>query len=167
MPDYKVYSVNSVRNIPREIWDKLANPPSLPFDPFLSYDFFLALEESGSASDLTGWGPLHLVVEVKNSEPHEDDSNDEAGEIVGIMPLYSKTHSKGEYIFDHGWAEGFDMVGGRYYPKLLCAIPLHRLRGGAFLWGGQMMEQTALLSPPYYLMLRLGIRSWVVIPRYM
>ena len=62
-------------------------------NPFVSYDFLLALEASGCVSPQTGWTPHHLTVE------------DERGDLAGFMPLYLKTHSQGEYVFDHSWAE--------------------------------------------------------------
>lgn len=79
-------------------------------NPFVSHAFFVALEQSRSACAATGWAPVHLVAR-------------DQGEIVGIMPLYQKSHSAGEYIFDHGWAEAFERAGGAYYPKLQCAVP--------------------------------------------
>ncbi len=113
----EITSVRSIDEIKREDWDRLANPPEQAFDPFLSYDFFAALEHSGSVCAHTGWGPSHLV------------ASDETRDVVGIMPLYLKGHSQGEYVFDHGWARGFEMAGGRYYPKLLCAVPFTPVTG--------------------------------------
>ncbi len=106
-----IYSVDKTQDIPASIWDQLANPDAASFSPFLTHAFFNALEESGSACQATGWQPLHLV------------AKDEQGEICGILPLYLKSHSQGEYVFDHGWAQGFEVAGGRYYPKMLSAIP--------------------------------------------
>ena len=118
-----IRTLHSLKSIPADVWDRLANPPSMSYDPFLSHAFFLALESSGSAIDLTGWTPTHLVAE------------DDTGAILGILPLYSKTHSKGEYVFDQGWAQGFMMAGGRYYPKLLSAVPFTPVTGRRFLVG--------------------------------
>lgn len=120
---HKLRQVASVRQIPAEIWDRLANPPDAPYDPFLCHAFFLALEESGSATDYAGWAALHMVAE------------NEAGEIVGILPLYAKSHSQGEYVFDQGWARGLMMAGGQYYPKLLTAVPFTPVTGRRFLVG--------------------------------
>ena len=112
-----IRSVQSIDEIKREDWDRLANSSDVPYDPFLSYDFFAALEHSGSVRAHTGWGPSHLV------------ATDGTKSVVGIMPLYLKGHSQGEYVFDHGWARGFEMAGGRYYPKLLCAVPFTPVTG--------------------------------------
>ena len=106
-----IYSVDKTQDIPALTWDRLANPDEASFSPFLTHAFFHALEESGSACQATGWHPFHLVAE------------DEEGNICGILPLYLKSHSQGEYVFDHGWAQGLEMAGGRYYPKMLSAIP--------------------------------------------
>lgn len=81
-----------------------------PDNPFLDHAFFLALEESGSATRRTGWQPQHILLK----------SNDKP---VGLMPAFLKSHSQGEYVFDHGWADAFARAGGEYYPKLQCAVP--------------------------------------------
>ena len=87
-------------------WDACANPDPARHNPFLSHAFLHALEVSGCATARNGWLPQHLVVEGKD------------GALLGAMPLYLKSHSQGEYVFDHGWAEAFERAGGRYYPKL-------------------------------------------------
>ncbi|GJM01873.1 MAG: hypothetical protein DHS20C08_03740 [Rhodomicrobium sp.] len=115
--------VSSVADIQREEWDRLANPASAAYDPFLSYDFFLALEQSQSATRYSGWAPLHLLAEAAD------------GSLLGILPLYAKSHSQGEYVFDQGWARGLMMAGGQYYPKLLSAVPFTPVTGRRFLVG--------------------------------
>jgi predicted N-acyltransferase len=100
----------SIGEIGQVDWDRLANPAGAERDPFLSYAFLNALEESGCASTRAGWQPAHLVAR-------------EAGTIVGVAPLYAKDHSYGEYVFDHSWADALMRAGGRYYPKLQCAVP--------------------------------------------
>lgn len=102
---------------PRADWDSLANPPDQPYDPFLSWDFLQALEESGCASATRGWQPVHLI------------ARDASRRIVGAMPLYAKDHSYGEYVFDHAWADALTRAGGRYYPKLQCAVPFTPVPG--------------------------------------
>jgi uncharacterized protein len=97
--------------VTRDAWDGLANPPGASYDPFLSWDFLQALEESGCASATRGWQPLHLV------------ARDATRKLVGAMPLYGKDHSYGEYVFDHAWADALLRAGGRYYPKLQCSVP--------------------------------------------
>ncbi len=103
--------VGDLANIDRAVWDALANPPDAPFDPFLSWDFLQALEESGCATAARGWQPAHLL------------ARDPSGAAVGAMLLYAKDHSYGEYVFDHGWADALHRAGERYYPKLQCAVP--------------------------------------------
>jgi len=98
-------------------WDACAGPEN----PFLSHAFLSALEESGSVSAKTGWLPRHLVVEDKTGRP------------VGCMPLYLKGHSYGEYVFDWGWADAYERAGGKYYPKLLSAVPFTPVTGPRML----------------------------------
>ncbi|MFT3986501.1 MAG: GNAT family N-acetyltransferase [Aestuariivirga sp.] len=107
----------SVRDIRASDWDRLANPPDRPFNPLVSHAFFLALEQSGSAIAKTGWAPRHVILK------------DAAGQITGIAPAYLKSHSQGEYVFDHGWADAFQRAGGRYYPKLQVAVPFSPVPG--------------------------------------
>lgn len=112
-----VRSHGALNDIPRDQWDRLANPPDAEFDPFLSWDFLQALEESGSATPDTGWYPRHLTLE------------DAAGALVGALPLYLKAHSQGEYVFDHAWADAWERAGGQYYPKMLSAVPFTPVTG--------------------------------------
>lgn len=90
-------------------------------NPFVSYDFLDVLEQSGCAVERTGWGPQHLSID------------DEAGQVGAVMPLYLKSHSQGEYIFDHSWADAYERAGGRYYPKLLAAAPFTPATGPRLL----------------------------------
>ncbi len=110
-------SLASVLDVKKQDWDRLANPAGAEFNPFATHDFFRALEQSGSATHRTGWAGRHLVLE------------DGKGGIAGIAPCYLKSHSQGEYVFDHGWAEAFHRVGGRYYPKLQVAVPFTPVTG--------------------------------------
>jgi predicted N-acyltransferase len=87
-------------------WDAIAGED----DPFAEHAFLAALEDSGSICEATGWKPQHLLV-------HEGDA------LVGAMPLYEKTHSYGEYIFDFAWANASHRAGARYYPKLVSMTP--------------------------------------------
>ena len=108
--------VTSAAQIGRARWNALANPDGLAEPhPFTSYEFFAALEESGSASRKTGWQPAHLLT------PN------------GLMPLYLKNHSYGEYVFDHAWAEALERAGGDYYPKLQCSVPFTPVTGRRLL----------------------------------
>lgn len=116
-------------------WDACADPGhgadaggrangERPENPFLTHRFLLALEESGSATPATGWAPHHLVAE---------DPDDPGGPPLGVAPLYVKTHSQGEFVFDYGWAEAFMRAGGDYYPKLQCAAPFTPATGRRML----------------------------------
>lgn len=97
-------------------WDRLAGG-----DPFLSHAFLSALEDSGSVGPRTGWTPAPILVEG------------EASHLVAAAPAYLKTHSQGEYVFDHGWADAWERAGGRYYPKLQVAVPFTPVPGPRLL----------------------------------
>ena len=116
-----VRAVESLSEIGEATWQRFANREGSPRDPFLSYAFLSALEQSGSVSADVGWLPYHLVLE------------DEAKQPLGVMPLYLKGHSQGEYIFDYSWADAFERAGGRYYPKMLSAIPFTPATGQRLL----------------------------------
>ena len=103
--ELKARIANAVSAIDREEWDSLAG-----LDPLTGHAFLTLLESSGSVGPGTGWTPLPVLVE-------------RAGRIVGAAPAYLKTHSQGEYVFDHGWAEAWERAGGTYYPKLQVAVP--------------------------------------------
>ena len=107
----------SIRDIAPEAWDAMGGPGH----PFVAHAFLAALEDSGSATAETGWTPMHLVVE------------DSAGQALAAAPLYLKRHSLGEYVFDHAWADAYGRAGGRYYPKLLCAVPFTPATGPRLL----------------------------------
>ena len=90
-------------------------------NPFVSHEFLSSLEESGSVGGRTGWQPRHLLAEGPG------------GTLLGAAPCYVKTHSRGEYVFDHGWAEAFEHAGGDYYPKLQVAVPFTPVTGPRLL----------------------------------
>jgi predicted N-acyltransferase len=90
-------------------------------NPFISHAFLFSLEQSHSVGGRTGWQPRHLLVETAE------------GELVGAAPCYLKSHSKGEYVFDHGWADAFERAGGDYYPKLQVAVPFTPVTGPRLL----------------------------------
>lgn len=113
-------SIASVTDVAKADWDRLANPPDMPVNPFVKHDFFRALEQSGSTGKGTGWQTCHLVLERD-------------GAIAGIAPCFLKNHSYGEYVFDHGWAGAFGRAGGRYYPKLQVAVPFTPVTGPRLL----------------------------------
>jgi len=95
-----------VSGLPAETWDSLA--PAA--DPFLSHAFLSLLEKSGSVGEGSGWTPLPVLVE-------------RSGRTTAAAPAYLKTHSQGEYVFDHGWADAWERAGGEYYPKLQVTVP--------------------------------------------
>jgi predicted N-acyltransferase len=107
--------------VPAASWDACANPEPATFDPFVSHAFLAALEASRSACARTGWQPRHLVLE------------DAAGTVLGVTPCYLKSHSRGEYVFDHGWADAYERAGGRYYPKLQVSVPFTPATGRRLL----------------------------------
>lgn len=91
------------------------------YNPFLSFAFLSALEESGCAVRRTGWQGHHLRLETSQ------------GKFLGAVPCYVKSHSQGEYVFDHGWADAFERAGGNYYPKLQCSVPFTPVTGPRLL----------------------------------
>ena len=125
---FAVRICQSLADVPTAAWDACANPPGLQatpsgerHNPFLSHAFLAALELSGSVGGRSGWAPMHVLVE------------DGAGRLVAAAPTYAKSHSQGEYVFDHGWAEAFERAGGRYYPKLQVAVPFTPVSGRRLL----------------------------------
>ncbi len=111
--------------ISAEDWDSCAAPNrGRPENPFLTHRFLLALERSGSVGEGTGWAARHLVARL---------SGQLGGQLLGVMPLYAKGHSQGEYIFDFNWAHAYARAGGRYYPKLQAAVPFTPATGRRLL----------------------------------
>jgi len=113
-------TLSGMADIPAAVWDECAGTDN----PFVSHAFLSALEDSGSANDETGWIPRHLIIESPN------------GKVEACAPLYLKTHSYGEYVFDWGWADAYERAGGRYYPKLQCAVPFSPVPGPRLLVNG-------------------------------
>jgi uncharacterized protein len=91
------------------------------YNPLVSFAFLSALEDSGCAVRRTGWQGHHLRLETAQ------------GKLLGAIPCYLKSHSQGEYVFDHGWSDAFERAGGRYYPKLQCAVPFTPVTGPRLL----------------------------------
>ena len=106
-----------VAELPRDQWDACAGSAN----PFVSWDFLTALERSGSVGEGTGWQPLPLVIDGPD------------GRIAAAVPAYGKSHSQGEYVFDHGWADAWERAGGRYYPKIQIAAPFSPVPGPRLL----------------------------------
>ena len=110
-----------IKDIGRDAWDACAGASDYAGNPFISFDFLDALEESGCAVERTGWAPRHISV------------LDDQGAVAAVMPLYLKSHSQGEYVFDHAWADAYERAGGAYYPKLLSASPFSPVTGPRLL----------------------------------
>jgi predicted N-acyltransferase len=145
--DFRIQIHNAVADIGREAWDACASPSG---DPFLSFDFLDACEASGSAVPEQGWAGRHLSLV------------DETGRVLGVMPLWLKGHSQGEYVFDHSWADAYQRAGGRYYPKLLSAVPFTPVTGPRFLAhpdADAVPVRQALLQGAIALTEQLGVSS--------
>lgn len=116
-PTIRIRLAPGVASLSPKDWDACAGTAN----PFLSHAFLSALERSGSATADSGWQSLPVVIEAED------------GAIAAVAPLYVKSHSQGEYVFDHGWADAWERAGGRYYPKLLSAVPFTPVPGPRLL----------------------------------
>ena len=116
---------SSIGAFTRDEWSQFSGTSSenceTPYNPFVSFDFLNILEESGCAVRKTGWQGHHLRLEDAN------------GTLLGAVPCYAKSHSQGEYVFDHGWADAFERAGGSYYPKLQASVPFTPATGPRLL----------------------------------
>ena len=131
--NYTVHAAQSMREVDAEEWDACANPEedaggafeatqdSERCNPFITHAFLTALETSRSVGPKSGWISAHLLVK------------DASGRLAAAAPAYFKTHSMGEYVFDHGWAEAYSCAGLRYYPKLQVAVPFTPVTGRRLL----------------------------------
>ncbi|CAK7357195.1 unnamed protein product [Dovyalis caffra] len=115
--------ISSISEVSSDGWDACSLDATGPdkFNPFLTHDFLSSLEESGSAVKETGWMPSHIVA--------MDDSEN----VLGVVPLYLKSHSYGEFVFDHSWADAYYGFGSRYYPKFQCCVPFTPVTGPRIL----------------------------------
>lgn len=125
MPDLtlQIETLAAIDRVSAQQWDACACPEAATGrseDPFTTHRFLNALERSGSVGPGTGWQPTHLAVRA-------------GADLIAVAPLYAKGHSQGEYIFDHNWAHAYERAGGRYYPKLQCAVPFTPATGRRFL----------------------------------
>lgn len=109
--------LDQIDRVPADQWDACAGSDN----PFVRHAFLQALEDSGCATAATGWAPCHVVLENVD------------GDVIGAAPMYLKSHSQGEYVFDHGWAAAFERAGGHYYPKLQMSVPFTPATGRRFL----------------------------------
>ena len=145
LTDLRLRVLKAIGEVPAAAWDACANPQfedkaqaicepngaardaansksqGSPYNPFISHDFLHSLEASGSAVARAGWQPQHLVAEQSD------------GTLLGAVPCYLKSHSRGEYVFDRGWAEAYERAGGQYYPKLQVSVPFTPATGSRLL----------------------------------
>lgn len=137
MADLRVRVVDTLKSVPAAAWDGCASPEPKPcspstaesriqsapdsYNPFVSHAFLSCLEESGCVSGRSGWQPAHLIVEKAD------------GTVLAAAPCYLKSHSQGEYVFDHAWADAYMRAGGRYYPKLQVSVPFTPVTGPRLL----------------------------------
>jgi uncharacterized protein len=120
-PVFTMRIVPSLADVPAAAWDVCARGAEPAVNPFVSHAFLRALEVSGCVGGRTGWTPAHLLIE-----------QGERG-LVAAAPCYLKTHSQGEYVFDHGWADAIERAGGQYYPKLQVSSPFSPVTGARLL----------------------------------
>jgi predicted N-acyltransferase len=161
-PTIKV--ATTIEAVPAAVWDACAMHPAAtpalarcsvdtsedPRNPFVSHAFLHAMEASGSATKRTGWAPIHVTVE------------DATGTIVAAAPCYLKSHSRGEYVFDQGWADAYERAGGSYYPKLQVSVPFTPATGPRLLVrpGPQAAQaRSALIKGLQALMQQTGASS--------
>jgi uncharacterized protein len=150
LSDLRIRIIPAIADVAPGVWDACANPSldtalesisqlpesisqrsaARPYNPFISHDFLFSLEASGSAVARTGWQPQHLLAETPD------------GTVLGAMPCYLKSHSRGEYVFDRGWAEAFERAGGDYYPKLQVSVPFTPATGPRLMVRPDANEET-------------------------
>jgi predicted N-acyltransferase len=124
-PEFAIRVTSGMHDFAREEWSGLLGTSSDAIDdtynPFISHDFLKSCEDSGCAAPRAGWAARHLRLE------------DAQGRLIGAVPCYAKSHSQGEYVFDHGWADAFERAGGNYYPKLQVSVPFTPATGPRLL----------------------------------
>ncbi len=128
--DLEAHILTSINDVAAADWDACVAGGN----PFVRHAFLLALEESGSATAETGWLGHHVV--LRNG----------AGQVLGVVPMYLKNHSHGEYVFDHGWADAFERAGGRYYPKMQVSVPFTPATGPRLLLREDYVRNQAELA---------------------
>jgi predicted N-acyltransferase len=135
LAEIKITIHRSIADITASAWDACANPPGLQpaaagpeglhqgerYNPFLTHAFLHALEASACVGARAGWAPFHLAIE------------DERETVIAVAPCYLKSHSQGEYVFDHAWADAYERAGGDYYPKLQVSVPFTPVNGRRLL----------------------------------
>jgi hypothetical protein len=138
----QLQTLASLSEVTASAWDALFDGAQ----PFLTHAFLSSLEDSGSVSTATGWQPAHQVLK------------DDSGTLLAVAPSYIKTHSRGEYVFDTGWADACARAGIAYYPKLLTGIPFSPVTGARF--GGSVVHQQALVAAVHELVATETLSSW-------
>ncbi len=131
---FRIRTIERIGAVEPAAWDACANPSQAPataggerFNPFLTHAFLEALESSGCVGGRTGWIPAHVLVETQEEKGTQEQK------LVACAPAYFKTHSLGEYVFDHALADAYERIGERYYPKLLVAVPFTPVPGRRLL----------------------------------
>ena len=155
----KTRFLNSIAEVSSDDWNRLANEAS----PFLKYEFLLALEDSGCTTSATGWEPCHLIAFTSADSGTEN--------LLAALPLYRKSNSYGEYVFDWSWADAYHRNGLEYYPKLLTAIPFTPSVAPRFLLGPEQSNSTVEQSMIIRLLIETvteharaaGISSWHIL----
>jgi predicted N-acyltransferase len=152
--EYAIRIAASIDAFTRVEWDGFSgasrNCAGTGYNPFASYDFLSILEESGCAVRRSGWQGHHLRLEAPD------------GAVLGAVPCYLKSHSQGEYVFDHGWADAFERAGGRYYPKLQASVPFTPATGPRLLarrGANEAAVKAALAAGLKLVTDRLGVSS--------
>lgn len=143
---FELETCQRISDLPKHIWEQFAGRDN----PFLRYEFFQSLEESGCTTADTGWQPSHLIVR-------------EGEDVVGVAPAYLKYHSMGEYVFDWAWADAYQRYGVPYYPKLLIAVPFTPSRGPRLMMADHVrnaLAPPALSSGLDTLCEEIGAHSW-------
>ena len=126
--EYEAQIVEGIEKVSRDDWDALLAPDD---SPFVEWDWLHAMEQSGSASRDSGWAPFHILIRERPRK-----------RIVAACPLYLKSHSMGEFVFDHGWADAAQRAGIRYYPKLVVGVPFTPHTGRRLLTAPGQDRQT-------------------------
>ena len=143
----EVWAHRRIAEIGKAAWDSCLYTEDYADNPFVCFDFLDALEQTNCAVERTGWGPRHLLLK------------DETGQAAAVMPLYLKTHSRGEYVFDHAWAEAYERAGGADYPTLQSCAPFSPVTGPRLIVRADVDRQEAqrlLLGGALALCERLG-----------
>ncbi|MBT3134508.1 GNAT family N-acetyltransferase [Alteromonas sp. ALT199] len=129
--DYRITIIDSIEQLSKERWQQLAKNAG----PFISYEFLHALESSGSCENESGWQPCHIAITCVPQET-----------VSIFIPGFLKTHSYGEYVFDHAWANAYAQHGLDYYPKWISAIPFTPVSGPRLLSDGRTVLTPSLVS---------------------